>query len=225
MERFIIRRAKVVAMVGALVAVAGAIGYAAIPDPNGVIHGCYSKTAGTLRVIDPSSSSCKSSEVAIAWNQNGAVGPAGPAGPVGPMGPPGQSPSSAASHFQSFNLPNGSQNSTFIALGDLAGKNSDSSDHQIKVPFAGRILAVAQAHITNPAGVAVRGWCRLRISDGTGPQNGLTMMGLREATWYTVDNPAYDLTVPIVGYAVKPAGTYNLVVECAHGAFAGSTTG
>ena len=38
-------------------------------------------------------------------------------------------------------------------------------------------------------------------------------MGVREATWYTVDNAACDLTVPIVGYAVKPAGTYNVVVN------------
>jgi hypothetical protein len=50
-------------------------------------------------------------------------------------------------------------------------------------------------------------------------------MGVGQATWHTVNDPAYDLTVPLVGYAVKPAGTYNVVVECAHGAFAGATTG
>ena len=71
------------AVIGAF-AVVGAIAYAAIPDPNGVIHGCYMKTNGSLRVIDPSSSRCSPNEVPIAWNQTGREGPAGPAGPPGP---------------------------------------------------------------------------------------------------------------------------------------------
>jgi hypothetical protein len=217
MRRNIVFRTKwIVSVVGAL-AVAGAIAYAAIPDPGGVIHGCYSKANGILRVIDPSSSSCSSKEVAIAWNQ------AGPAGPAEPAGPPRQAPSSAASHFVVYNLLDGAQKTTFIPLGDLAGQNSDESNHQITVPFAGRILAIGQIHIINAGGVAVRGYCRLRISDGTGPQNGLTAMG--EAVWHTVDLPPYDLTVPVVGYAVKPAGTYNVVVECEQLAMAGSTAG
>jgi hypothetical protein len=136
-------------------------------------------------------------------------------GVSGASGPHGATRTVPLQWGQPFpSLLNGNNNSTFIAVGDLAGMNCDSSNHQITVPLAGRSLAVAQVHITNPVGVAVRGWCKLRISDGTGPQNGLIQMGVREATWYTVDNAAYDLTVPIVGYAVKPA---------AHGAFAGAT--
>jgi hypothetical protein len=38
-------------IVGALL-VAGGIAYATIPDAGGVIHGCYQKNQGTLRVID-----------------------------------------------------------------------------------------------------------------------------------------------------------------------------
>lgn len=74
---------------------AAGIAYASIPDTAGVIHGCYQKNAGLLRVIDPSTDSCRSSEVALSWNQKGpagapgAPGPAGAQGPIGPTGGPG----------------------------------------------------------------------------------------------------------------------------------------
>ena len=228
----------------AILAAAG-ITYAAIPDAGGVIHACYSKAHGTLRVIFSAPSKCRPDEAAVQWNRTGpagSMGPAGPAGPVGeagpagPMGPAGpvgpagqtgpagtvQQPlSTAASNSVTFTLPNKERNVTFVSIGDLAGKNSDASDHQMTLPFAGRILAIAQVLVTNPARAAVRGNCRLRISDGTGPQNGLTMMGQRAATWHT----ASDLTVPVIGYAMKDAGTYNVVVECAQLDFMGSTTG
>jgi hypothetical protein len=67
--------------VAAAFAVACAIAYAAIPEPGGVIHGCYLKTNGALRVIDPSSTRCSPLEIPISWNQAGREGPAGPAGP------------------------------------------------------------------------------------------------------------------------------------------------
>src|SRR5260370_15150242 len=65
--------------------------FASIPGPGGVINGCFQKSTGKLRVIDPSSPrpslrACHPDEVAIHWNQ---VGPAGPAGPPGPAGPQG----------------------------------------------------------------------------------------------------------------------------------------
>ncbi len=79
--------------VGVLAAAAG-IAYAAVGE-NGVITGCYSKAGGTLRVIDPSLTSCKSSETTLTWNvqgppgATGATGATGPAGPEGPAGPAG----------------------------------------------------------------------------------------------------------------------------------------
>jgi hypothetical protein len=68
---------------------AGGIAYAQIPDPSGVIHGCYAKSGGALRVIDNSVTNCKSTETSLNWNQTGPAGPAGPAGPQGPQGEPG----------------------------------------------------------------------------------------------------------------------------------------
>ena len=69
---------------GAL-AVAG-IALASIPGQDGMIHGCYNTTNGSLRVVDDSAS-CKTHETAIQWNQTGPQGPQGVPGPAGPPGP------------------------------------------------------------------------------------------------------------------------------------------
>lgn len=78
------------------------------------IHGCYQKSTGQLRVLATSSpshdssantnvdnsgnkndkgngnsSSCRSDEQAISWNETGPPGPQGPPGPAGATGPPG----------------------------------------------------------------------------------------------------------------------------------------
>ena len=77
------RTAALVAVVVAAVSVA----YASIPDSNGVIHGCYDKNNGQLRVIDPAVSSCNPSETPLQWSQTGPQGPMGPQGPAGSAGP------------------------------------------------------------------------------------------------------------------------------------------
>jgi hypothetical protein len=83
-------------LAGAVVAVGLAgTAYAAIPGGHGVIHGCYAKSGGTLRVIDASITNCKSGETALNWAQQGIPGPKGdpgepgPPGPAGPQGEPG----------------------------------------------------------------------------------------------------------------------------------------
>lgn len=60
---------------------------AAIPDPVTLEYtGCYMKSGGAIRVIDPSVTTCKSGETMISWNMKGPAGPTGPAGPAGAMG-------------------------------------------------------------------------------------------------------------------------------------------
>jgi hypothetical protein len=83
--------APLVLSVLALVAALGGVAYSAIPDPMGVIHGCYMNTGRTLRVID-SAASCDAGETALNWSQQGPAGAPGPAGAQGPEGPPGQPP-------------------------------------------------------------------------------------------------------------------------------------
>lgn len=64
--------------------------YASIPDSSGVIHGCYNRDNGSLRVIDPSVvATCRSGESPVAWSQTGPQGSQGPQGPQGPSGPAG----------------------------------------------------------------------------------------------------------------------------------------
>jgi hypothetical protein len=79
-------RAAALVLAGGLVGggIAGGIAYAASPDGAGVIHACYGKLGGGLRVIN--SGHCTALETALDWNQ---VGPIGPVGPVGPQGGPG----------------------------------------------------------------------------------------------------------------------------------------
>jgi hypothetical protein len=79
-------RPAVVALtiVGALL-VAGGIAYATIPDGGGVIHACYQKNQGALRVIDTDKAqTCSSSESPLIWSQTGQPGQQGPPGPTGP---------------------------------------------------------------------------------------------------------------------------------------------
>ena len=47
-----------------------AIVRAAIPDGNGVIHGCYRDDDGNLRVVDDPKS-CRRNETALSWSQTG----------------------------------------------------------------------------------------------------------------------------------------------------------
>jgi hypothetical protein len=82
------------ALIGVLVTVilagAGAVAYASIPDSIGVIHGCYAKSSGGLRVIDTGSGQhCLPSEVAISWSQRGPTGPIGSKGDTGNKGDTG----------------------------------------------------------------------------------------------------------------------------------------
>lgn len=75
----------------AVVAAASAgTAYASIPESDGVIHACYAKSGGTLRVIDASVTNCKSTETSLTWDQHGQPGPQGPQGEPGPAGPQGE---------------------------------------------------------------------------------------------------------------------------------------
>jgi hypothetical protein len=64
--------------------------FAGIPDSQGVIHACYVKNPGILRVVDTATKDqCTKLETALTWNQTGPRGLQGPAGPQGAAGPLG----------------------------------------------------------------------------------------------------------------------------------------
>jgi hypothetical protein len=59
-----------------------------IPDDGGVIHGCYQKNKGSVRVVQ-SAAECNPSEVLISWNQKGPKGDKGDKGEQGIQGEQG----------------------------------------------------------------------------------------------------------------------------------------
>jgi hypothetical protein len=86
----IIRSTKFWLLAVVVTAVSAGAAYATIPGGDGVIHGCYAKSGGTLRVIDASVTKCKSGETALTWSQAGVPGPQGEQGEAGPPGPQGE---------------------------------------------------------------------------------------------------------------------------------------
>lgn len=83
------RRVTVAVAAAVVVAVAGGVAYATIPDSGGVITGCYNNKTGALRVVDADAGAdCLPAETPLRWSQQG---PSGPTGPAGPQGPPGGS--------------------------------------------------------------------------------------------------------------------------------------
>jgi hypothetical protein len=60
------------ALAVSLVAVAGGVALATIPDANGVFHGCVNNSTGALRVINTGTGgACTAAEMAISWDQSG----------------------------------------------------------------------------------------------------------------------------------------------------------
>lgn len=91
--RLTYKRIAVVAVGG--LALAGGAVYAAIPDSNGVIHGCIDRSSPdkrgwVLRVIDTAERpACPAGMASINWNQTGPPGPQGPQGNPGAQGAQG----------------------------------------------------------------------------------------------------------------------------------------
>jgi Collagen triple helix repeat (20 copies) len=72
----------------------GALLMFAQPPANGgqpaatIYYGCVNNSTGAIRIVT-STTTCKSTEHEIKWNQTGPQGPAGPTGPTGATGPTG----------------------------------------------------------------------------------------------------------------------------------------
>src|SRR5438045_9461211 len=77
-------RSKKIAVLaaGAVAALAlGSFAFAAIPDGNGVIHACFNKSSGAVRVTDTATNlpqGCPSKKAALTWNKQGPKGARAP---------------------------------------------------------------------------------------------------------------------------------------------------
>ena len=95
---------------------------------------------------------------------------------------------------------------------DLAATHDGGDDAQITTTYSARIMASASVQIASPGTPEREGRCVLRISDGTGPDNGLG----DTSQAYAFDFPAqsdYDVTASLQRAVSKPAGTYNVRVS------------
>jgi hypothetical protein len=122
------------------------VAVAAIPDGQGIIHGCCRKPNGTLGVIDKAKGQhCVTGERAIGWNERGRRGRRGPRGLQGPQGIQGEPGDST------------------LGLDYLAASsvlNDDPASHSIS--------------FTIPQGTVLRTfWYRVRITTPTGPCDAL----------------------------------------------------
>src|SRR5450755_2665540 len=167
---------RVVLIAGALLAFAGGIAYATIPDGSGVYTACMLKNVGTIRLIDPSLpasnliSHCTSLESKITFDQqgrpgpigaNGAAGPAGPAGLAGPAGPAGPAGSAGPQGLQGDKGDTGAQGPQGPAgpKGDpgppVAGLGTNTGGAAQAAQGSGAECTIGQVLLTADTGVAV----------------------------------------------------------------------
>jgi hypothetical protein len=94
-----------------LLALAAGIAYAAIPDSNGLIRGCYQSTSGTLRVIGTNPTvgggKCSTGEKTLNWNQRGPTGAKGATGANGTNGTNGATGATGATGLTGATGPTG----------------------------------------------------------------------------------------------------------------------
>lgn len=129
-----------------------------------------------------------------------------PRGKTGPQGPAGPA------------LTGGAQDSSGT-VGPISGNMTDlvegaETTGLLVLPFKGLITANGFADVDTSEAKVSRTRCNLFISDGTGPNNGLTPFS-PNAFGDTPATENYHVAIPLSGHVVKPAGTYNIAVQCA----------
>jgi Collagen triple helix repeat (20 copies) len=151
------RVAGIAGLTVGLVAGGAGIAYAAVPDPDGTIHGCVSKLTGTIRVIDPSTGAkCNALENPLNFSQQGAPGPAGPAGPAGPQGPAGPTGATGAQGPAGANGANGVNGVSGYEVVRTVGADS-TADDKVQVatcPDGKTVVGGGGGPVFGPAGVS-----------------------------------------------------------------------
>jgi hypothetical protein len=140
----------------------------------------------------------------------GDTGPKGDQGQKGDTGDVGLTASTDAMNTADVSVPTGGLAVTAV---DLASVTNGAGDRQITTTFPGRIMAVGQTSVHTNGANAGQAYCKLQISDGSGPNNGLTSVGQLGYFNFPV-TPSYTNLFSLSGSAVKPAGTYNVKLVC-----------
>jgi hypothetical protein len=144
-----IRRVALAVTAVAIVAIAGGVTYAVADiGGGGVINGCYKSQNGQLRLIDPASDSCHTSETAISWGQAGTQGPPGPKGDKGDKGDPG--PPGPPGPFPDGNLPPGKTIRGSFAIEFRATAEGEVQGGTSAISYGFTLAAAPTPHILNP---------------------------------------------------------------------------
>ncbi len=179
-----------VGVIVALVLAGSGFAVAAIPGRDGVIHGCFNKRTGGLRVID-TGKHCTRRERALNWNQKGKPGATGAAGKQGQPGSDAQFNGAAAGGDLTGSYPNpairsGTINGTHVAPNSLTGVSIDESTLG-QVPDAASVGGISSFELARRSRVGGKGNCggsfitappgpglKLQVSCVTSPSTGTT---------------------------------------------------
>jgi hypothetical protein len=227
------RRASVIA-VSAIIAVAG-VAAATIPS-NNVIDACYSRSGGSLRVIDGTVTKCGKSETSLAWNvqgikgdtgATGATGPQGPAGPQGPTGATGATGPQGATGAQGPAGPAGPAGAAGSAVrwaydpghtfaGQFYEQLLEINLGEGTYVFDATVNLAAAWDDDGPDTTAIMS-CQLRAAD--------TVIGGSGATLYS-DDPFVATALPLNGSRVIGSGGETIAIWCFNkGSTRGSSSG
>ncbi len=182
-----------------VLALFGIFAYASIPSADGVIHGCYKKSGGILRLVEDSATQCSGNESPLTWNQTGDRGPAGPQGPqglqgnVGPTGPQGEAGPAGAPGMPGVSA------ATFATEQDIFYIGSEYTQIMRKDLPAGNWVAIATTSIfsNTPTGRRQH-YCEMR--NGSTPIADTTWIAFADGNWTNT------WTMSITGGAALPQG-------------------
>jgi hypothetical protein len=168
---------NVMATVAVFIALGG-VAVASIPGPGGVIKACYSKSTGTLRVIDSKKSCSKKRERTLRWNQQGVRGLQGIPGAQGIQGSQGiQGPNGATNVVIRFP-------SVFTTGNSVIQCSASGGERAVG---GGGLVNVTTNHLTQSAPVA----------SGGVPVDGATSTG-----WLAAADTSAGVTAPAKAFVV-----------------------
>ncbi|HTA11846.1 MAG TPA: hypothetical protein VK765_00395 [Solirubrobacteraceae bacterium] len=189
----------------ALVAALGGGAWAAIPGPEGIIHGCYNRHSGTVRVIDTATRQrCRRRESELDWDETGPPGPRGGGGKTGPQGKqgkqgvPGKNGNSATNGAPG--APGVSNAYTAGQSGSVGLSSTPIGVLTLSVP-GGDYVVTASAKLTNAdagPGATEQATCQLKNVSSGGSEASAS------AAIPFVSAPSAADTIPLDGSAVGP---------------------
>lgn len=180
---------------------------------GGVINGCVPKHGGPLQVL-PAGKRCAKGKLPLVFNQRGPQGPVGATGVAGPAGPAGAN---------GTNGTNGAPGPTASAYSTLTSAVSLASSQNlvpvltttITTTFPARIVANGSFDVGRTSGA---GNVRCVLDIAPSPFSSFTHITNEIGTWF--DGTAvgqFEVTLPLTGAAVEPAGTYEIQAQCQTG--------